>query len=286
MLRTLFIALLATTLLSGAAVRAQTSATPSYPDSADGFRQQLEDMVAATKSGDPAALRANLDALGIPDADNWIAAHFSVSDVLKLQHDYSSSLEGFQKHLGWVAANAAHLPGWEMTVKPSEFPPPPGTSGGEESVPLPTAPIAVENFRYGPLHPEDPPVRSWVNSFVYIDGKFRYVGGTYPFWWEGLQRIRRPLAGDVQAARLIRKVAPEYPKKARKQHIEGTVRIHAIIGKDGAPRSLTVVSGDPLLAPAAIKAVQQWRYEPTLLNGSPVEVDTKIDVIFQLNRKD
>ena len=62
--------------------------------------------------------------------------------------------------------------------------------------------------------------------------------------------------------------------------------MHVVIGKDGVPRELTVITGDSLLAPAAIKAVQQWRYEPALLKGSPVEVDTTIDVNFQLNRKE
>lgn len=93
-------------------------------------------------------------------------------------------------------------------------------------------------------------------------------------------------AGSIRSPQLIRKVAPEYPKKARKEHVEGVVRLHVVIGKDGVPRELTVITGDSLLAPAAIKAVQQWRYEPALLKGSPVEVDTTIDVNFQLNRKE
>lgn len=89
---------------------------------------------------------------------------------------------------------------------------------------------------------------------------------------------------DVQSARLIKKVSPEYPKKARKQHVEGTVRLHAIIAKDGSVKDLEIVSGDPLLVDAALKAVRQWRYEPTLWDGRPVEVDTTIDVKFALNQ--
>ena len=275
--------LLVTTVLLSPALQAQTPATSSYADSADGFRQQLEDLVSAYKSEDQAAFHAALDALAIPNANDWIASHFAPADVSKLQHDYPLSLDGFQRHATWVASNAAHLAGWEMTAKPSELPPPAGASAQEQAVPSPSQQIFVENFRYGPLHPEEPTQRSGVNSFVYVDGRFRYVGGTYPFWWEELQRIRRPMAGDVQAARLIRKVAPEYPKKARKKHVEGVVRLHVIIGKDGTLHGLTVITGDPLLTDAAIKAVQQWRYAPTLLNGQPVEVSTTIDVNFQLN---
>jgi protein TonB len=62
------------------------------------------------------------------------------------------------------------------------------------------------------------------------------------------------------------------------------VRLHAIIGKDGSVQQLEVLTGHPLLVQAALDAVRQWRYRPTLLNGEPVEVDTTIDVIFSLNQ--
>jgi TonB family protein len=89
---------------------------------------------------------------------------------------------------------------------------------------------------------------------------------------------------ELTAARLINRVNPEYPKKARKQHVEGTVRLHAVIAKDGSIKNLEVISGDPLLVDAALKAVRQWRYSPTLLDGQPKEVSTTIDVVFALNK--
>jgi len=95
-------------------------------------------------------------------------------------------------------------------------------------------------------------------------------------------RIRQ--GGNVQAAKLINRVHPGYPPLARQTRISGTVRLHAIIGKDGTVRELTLESGHPLLVQAALDAVRQWRYQPTLLNGEPVEVDTTIDVIFSLNQ--
>jgi protein TonB len=60
--------------------------------------------------------------------------------------------------------------------------------------------------------------------------------------------------------------------------------LHAIIAKDGTVQQLEVMSGHPLLVQAALDAVRQWRYQPTLLNGEPVEVDTTVDVIFSLNQ--
>ena len=90
------------------------------------------------------------------------------------------------------------------------------------------------------------------------------------------------VGGAVQDAKLVNRVQPIYPPLARQTRISGTVKLHAIIGKSGAVEQLQVVSGHPLLVQAALDAVRQWRYQPTLLNGEPVEVDTEIDVIFSL----
>ena len=90
------------------------------------------------------------------------------------------------------------------------------------------------------------------------------------------------VGGNVQAARLVNKVQPLYPPLARQTRISGTVKLHAIIGKDGSVQQLVMVSGHPLLVQSALDAVRQWRYQPTLLNGEPVEADTEIDVIFSL----
>lgn len=93
---------------------------------------------------------------------------------------------------------------------------------------------------------------------------------------------RITVGGNVQAAHLVNRVQPTYPPLARQTRISGTVKLHAIIGKNGAVEQLQVVSGHPLLVQSALDAVKQWRYQPTLLNGEPVEVDTEIDVIFSL----
>jgi periplasmic protein TonB len=81
---------------------------------------------------------------------------------------------------------------------------------------------------------------------------------------------------------LVHQVKPVYPPLARQARIQGTVLLQAIIGKDGSIDRLRLVSGHPMLAPAAIEAVRQWRYRPYMLNGAPVEVETEITVNFVL----
>lgn len=115
-----------------------------------------------------------------------------------------------------------------------------------------------------------------------IGGVIGGVVGNVPPPPKVMQRIRQ--GGNVQAARLINRVQPTYPPLARQARIQGTVRLHAIIAKDGTVQQLEVLSGHPLLVQSALDAVRQWRYQPTLLNGEPVEVDTTVDVIFSLNQ--
>jgi protein TonB len=92
-----------------------------------------------------------------------------------------------------------------------------------------------------------------------------------------------PVGGRVQAAKLVHQVKPVYPPLARQARISGLVRLEAIIGKDGAIRSLQVMSGHPWLVQAALDAVRQWGYQATLLNDEAVEVLTQIDVYFKLS---
>ena len=115
-----------------------------------------------------------------------------------------------------------------------------------------------------------------------IGGVIGGVGGAPPPPKPSQTRIRQ--GGAVQNAMLINRVQPQYPPLARQTRISGTVRLHAIISKDGSVQQLEVLSGHPLLVQAALDAVRQWKYRPTLLNGEPVEVDTTIDVIFSLNQ--
>jgi protein TonB len=96
------------------------------------------------------------------------------------------------------------------------------------------------------------------------------------------QRIR--VGGNVQAANLINQVRPIYPPLAKQARISGTVELSAVIGKDGRVQDLKVVRGHPLLVQAALDAVKNWIYKPTLLNGEPVEVSTTIDVNFTLSQ--
>ena len=92
--------------------------------------------------------------------------------------------------------------------------------------------------------------------------------------------------GDrVVAGSLLYRVEALYPPEAAQKHIEGTVKLRAVIGRDGRVMGLGVVSGPPSLVSAAITAAREWRYIPALLNGQPVESETDIDIEFRLSQE-
>lgn len=95
------------------------------------------------------------------------------------------------------------------------------------------------------------------------------------------QRVR--VSQGVSQGLLVHQIKPTYPALARQARIAGPVVLQAIIAKDGTIQNLHVVSGHPMLAPAAVDAVKQWRYKPYFLNGEPVEVETQITVNFTLS---
>ena len=90
------------------------------------------------------------------------------------------------------------------------------------------------------------------------------------------------VSSGVMAGNLITKTLPQYPAIPRAAHIEGTVVLQATISKSGSIENLRVISGPTMLQQAAMDAVRSWRYKPYLLNGEPVEVETTINVVFNL----
>jgi protein TonB len=96
-----------------------------------------------------------------------------------------------------------------------------------------------------------------------------------------VKRIR--VASRVVEANLIHDVPPQYPPEAGRTRLEGAVVLMAVISQDGSVKDVRVESGLPIFAQAAIDAVKQWRYKPYLIDGEPVEVDSRITINFTLS---
>ena len=151
-----------------------------------------------------------------------------------------------------------------------------------------TAPLKiprfVEKYREAELPPEELNSRTTNSIFDNIPGQ-GILGSSGPAVPPAPKLATPPRikqGGTVTAASIINQTRPVYPALAMQARIQGNVVLHAIIDKDGGVAQLEVISGHPLLVQAALDAVKQWRYRPTLLNEEPVEVDTTITVTFTM----
>ena len=97
--------------------------------------------------------------------------------------------------------------------------------------------------------------------------------------------VRQPtvIGGKVQEAKLIHKVAPIYPEIARRARISGLVVLEVTIDEEGNVTGWKTQRGHPVLVEAAVQAVKQWKYSPTLLNGEPLQVVSTVNINFILN---
>jgi protein TonB len=124
------------------------------------------------------------------------------------------------------------------------------------------------------------------NGLIELPAGGNSSGVNIPVPPSGTRSASHPIkrSEGVEQALLIHRVDPVYPRIAIQARLEGTVRLHAIIGRDGMVESLEVLSGPAVFVQPTLEAVQQWRYRPTLLSGEPVEVETYITVIFEMKR--
>jgi TonB family protein len=284
----IFCAFLLSTLCSKAqdpSVVSKAYVPADVSNSVEGFQAQIDELIRIGKTHDQSTWNVALNTFALPTPGTWIEGNFAPQSATQLSEHYPRMRDGHLGHISWVLGHNVDAPGFAIKVDSSELPAPPSDAESKSLLLLPLHPVAVQNFRLTPTADSGSMPPSWVSCVVFADGHFRIVGGTYPFWSEALMGMRTPsqLAGAIQPAHILHRVEPKYPKEARKQHVEGVVRLHAIIGKDGLLYHIELISGDSLLVDSAIKAAQQWRYAPLTVNGHPAEVDTTIEVIFQLN---
>ena len=95
--------------------------------------------------------------------------------------------------------------------------------------------------------------------------------------------VSQPGCMNPSPFHLLNRIPPHYPEQERQSHVEGSVAMDATIGKDGTPKAIRVVSGaTPRLTKASIDALQQWRWEPSMCNGEPVDVETVVTITYRL----
>jgi TonB family protein len=305
-------------------VRAQENANPSppaaaaisairYPDSPGGLEHLGKDLLTALKNNDSARAMTLAQSMALPDAAAWYHQTYGdfsgKEDVRAYEHDRPQL--AFKLLSLFNQAIAAGTTG--IHVKRYDH-------GCDDNDGENTFPLLEYRMRETPLYDlrlfnGERYFRLW--PIAYVDGSFRYLGEPEPWNYfppgagapapsassskspaqdkedrevaqimqGGAQASQIRVGGTYAAAKIIKQVKPVYPDRARGEHVQGVVQMHAIIGKDGSIANLRVTKGYCSLAPAALTAVRQWRYSPTLFQGKPVEVDTTLEVVFHLNER-
>lgn len=269
-------------------------AIASYPDSPAGLENLMKDMLKLEKRGDTSALAPYLQSLALPNTDAWFKSIFgdTVGAQLALSYEPTArwlpqSMEATLKDLRQEGL-ADHFEVVDFN-KPYAAPSFISIQGDSETKTLGLSAFKLLGFR----KQHEPMYTVWFRKsrsvstiafFVYDEGAFRYIGKPEipdSVAAQGAQSQVKSGA-KVQAAKLVQMVHPVYPIAAKQAHVQGPISLSAEIGKDGSIQDLSYVSGPQALAPSAMDAVKQWKYQPTMLNGSPVSVDTCITVIFNL----
>jgi len=278
-------------LASGVETVGQTSnATPSPPSPSSNVVADTPELLKEQLRGlmDDSRFR---ETLVIPNHQHWFLTVFGSGEGPRLENRYTEmqkqeevwfrasviAADAAKSELDVFAirtkadVNALSLRGYNISTGiPNVMQP------AFEAMAVPVI-IYRASIRGGPT-PTSPKL---FGDFVFIENSFRYVD------WQVFQALstappaRILVSGNIQNMRLVKRVEPVYPPEAKQKHLAGRVLLHVIVGVDGTVKQVEVFNGDAIFQEAAIDAVKQWSYQPTLINFAPVEVETAVSIIFE-----
>jgi TonB family protein len=251
--------------------------TRSSAEASENLRTLIGEIFAAVKAHDDQKMASYFAELAIPNHAAWFAKTFGAEEGGRLEAQYSKQLpqaaEDLRHHFEYaLKSNRSDL---DVNVVEKATSGVAGLQGAvvasmQQPTPLYVVTGRNKNEKYDVA----------IGEFVFVQGGFRYLDTRVLQQLSKAPVMRIRMGGNVRAASLKNRVQPVYPEEAKTKHIKGTVRLHTVTDVDGAIKEISVVSGDAILAKAAVEAVRQWRYQPVLLNGNPVEVDSTVDVVF------
>ncbi len=256
----------------------QVGATDSYPNTAAALQRQLSEILAAAKNNDEGKVWSKVTEMEIPDYANWFTRNYGQEkgQELAASYDKSRKISEQQFELLWVelAKQEGEISIVEYDASNQKF----NNVKSDDTLANPT-----ELFKaiWKKTDTSVGPASQAIGYFCFVDGKFRLQ--VFPV---AEVKILSPVkAGPVVAAKLIDKVNPVYPEAARQARIRGIVSLNVVVHKDGTVTVQNVGAGPAVLVPAAVAAVQQWKYRPTTVSGEPVEVEAKIYLTFELSQQ-
>jgi len=272
-----------------------TAPPTAYPEKSGGLDKELHDLLKARKAADKATEDAILRSFILPDPEKWFTQTFGpdagehmAEQYIPVSHAMVQILKGTFERLEDMKFNDIDIRKFDQACD---------QHADDYVYPLllarlEPAPLYEATFRNGNSYQQ-------MNSFVFVDGAFRYIGrinipdsllfdelrhksSDSPAAAKATKPVK--LGGNVAAGRLLKRVPPVYPEDARRNYVQGTVRLLAVIEEDGSIGELRVAKGVCALSKAAMDAVKQWKYQPFVVNGQNVRIYTTVETVFTLNR--
>jgi len=255
------------------------SQAPTVEESPAALKAFIVDVLNSMQSHDDANTSAYISGLVIPDHAEWFLQCFGPTEGPRLEAKYSDLLPQDRYD---IRRSLNHLVGGqnkdiELTV--SLLSPDPSARLHQAIAAAALRPIQIYEV-HGSRPDEKSP--TLIGEFIYVSGAFRYISFRVFQALSNAPPMRIRLA-NITDRQVTQKVPPVYSEEAKAARIEGPVTLHVLIGTDGSVKEVTPTNGDPLLVPAAIAAVRQWKYRPFVLDGEPAEMDTTITLDFHLD---
>src|SRR5215472_14536398 len=238
-------------------------------DSAESLQSQTETILESArnhhskKKHDSRTFEDLISDLRIPEKSNWFASKFGYELGAKLATEYSRSWDSFQDTLtrSFLGAVESKPKQTLVTLFGSSSPFAQANMSSIQQAAESSLTLYEITLLTGRGKDSVP------GLYVYADGAFRVLN------WETLYQVPNVKPGRIRiggnVAKLVHQVNPAPTSDAIKNHLQGTVQLHVVIGIEGNVKQVDVLSGPPDLTAAATDAVKQWRYQPTLLNGDP-----------------
>jgi TonB family protein len=246
-----------------------TTLAPAYQNSIDGLRQLLDEMIQAARNDDRAALQAQIKDTEIPNYKIWFTTTFNQGRGDSWAGPYGERLVRHENEFEDLIMELAQQDG-EVSVQKLD--------AAKMYDPL-TVPLDLYLADWKKTDAPKGQDVIHIGYFWFLDGKFRWDSTTE------FVRVQPKPFTDFTPPKIVKQTPPVYPPEAKAQGVQGTVKLQVTIEINGTVTVLGIISGDPLLSPAATSAVRQWRFEPSRIKGHPATTNTTIEVNFVLDHQ-
>ena len=292
----LFLSALAAVPALGRESQSTSSPQPpaaAYPNSTDGLQNLIGDILQAARSKDSAKETELIRSLLMPVNSTWFTDEYGPGFGASLAATYRRATPELEQEIrtvyegdaqrGWISPKILVYKDPEQVNAPIDH----FLNCMNQIVPLyqtvfqgasPSVYMSLKPGEKGKPTGGDVP-----GYFVYDQGGFRFIPQNILMKLPNERPVRIHLGMNIMQSKVTNRVYPPYPQEALKKHIGGKVVVRLDLDRDGKIRDAKVMEGDPILSQALLDSVEQWQFEPTRLDGDPVEVEVDVEMIFEMN---